>query len=321
MSPVNPWRTLLDRLVHHWPRKLAALAVALVLWLVLTGTDGSTAHNTLLVPITVEGLADDLVAVGLPTHATVTVSGPTARVDRLRPENFEAALDLTGLSGEFSASVEVTLPQDTTLEGVTPGEVFGLLEALTTTQVPVAVTVMGAGNVDQRWVTAADPDVATVYGRAAMVAQASAVVAVVPSGSGVGVISVSPHAVDAAGRPLPELTVEPANVAVTLQAQAVRVERRVPVSLLPIFADGWSDPQNAGGSVLLLGPQSVLQDLEQVVGIATLPTDAVPDGRYTRPLALTLPDGVLALETPTVSLAYQAPPPTPSPPTPPLEPE
>lgn len=313
MTSPSPWRGLLDRATHHWPRKLAALAVALVLWLVLTSTDGSTAQSSLVVPIVVEGLADDQVAVGLPTQATVSVSGPTARVNRLRPDNLEAVLDLTGLSGEFNVSIEVAPPQGITLESVSPSEVFGVLEALTSRTVPVLVTVIGVEGGDQRLLTAADPDTAAVHGRAAVVAQVAAVVAPVPAGSGVGVLSLPTYAIDAAGRPLPELTVQPVNVAVTLQRQAVRIERRVPVSLLPIFADGWTEPRNISSSVLLVGPQSLIDDLEQVVGVAALPTEPLADGRYTRPLTLTLPDGVVAMEIPTVDLDYQGPAPVPEP--------
>lgn len=306
-TPRPWWQQLIDRTVHHWPRKLAALAVAVVLWLVLTSTEGSTAQTSLVVPIVVEGLAEDQVAVGLPTQTTVSVSGPTARVNRLRQENFEAVLDLAGLSGEFNVSIQVSPPQGIILEAVSPSEVFGVLEALTSRTVPVVVTVIGDAGEDQRLLTSADPAEATVHGRAAVVAQASSVLAPVPGGSGAGVLSVAPYAVDANGRPLPELTVEPLNVAVSLQRQQVRIERRVPLSLLPIFADGWSEPQNPSNSVLLVGPQSVLQELEQVVGVASLPTEPPADGRYTLPLTLTLPAGVVALETAVVSLGYQGP--------------
>lgn len=294
------------RLLHHWPRKLGALVAAVVVWLLVTNDPSVTAQRSLLVPLVVEGLAADRVAVGLPEFVEVTVTGESGRVDRLRPESFDAVLDLRDAVGAFQVLVLVAPPQGIALQRVVPSEVIGTIEAVTTVVVQVRVSVAGALDADERLVASADPTQAEVRGRAALVAQVAAVVApvAVEDARTAGALTVPPYAVDGDGRPVPEVTVAPAEVRVDLAVEAVRVERRVPLAVRAPAATGWGDLRTVPEDVLVTGPASVLDALAEIDAAVDLPTETPAGGRYTRPLTLALPAGVFALEAPTVSALF-----------------
>ncbi|MDA0699975.1 MAG: CdaR family protein [bacterium] len=305
---------LYGRLVQHLPRKLAALAIAFVVWLFVAVDTTTTAQRSLLVPIVVEGVSSEQVVVGLPQVAEITVSGPTSRIDRLRPESFEAVLDLAGLTGDFQRQVTVAPPQGIVLERVVPAEVIGIVETVTIATVPLVATVLGELGPDRRARITVTPARAQVRGRAAIVNQVVAVVAAVPVSDALSAnaSTVAGYAVGSDGRPLVDVVVEPSVVAVDWRLEPVWIEARVPFEVAAPPQAGWSLPEGAPTDVLLLGPPSLLADLASVAADVDLPTEVGESGRYTRPLRLRLPAGVDAVEAATVTLLYTAP-------TPPIE--
>jgi YbbR domain-containing protein len=294
------------RLVHHWPRKLGALAAALFVWLIVATDATTTAQRSLLVPLVVEGLDADRLAVGLPELVEVTVSGSSSRIDRLRPESFDAVLDLTDAVGAFQVEVSIAPPQGIVLERVAPSEVIGELETVAVASVPVRVTVAGALGPDERLAASANPETAQVRGRAAIVDGVVAVVVPVAAEDARTAVAatVEPYAVDATGRPVLDVSVVPSRVAVTIAVEPVRVERRVPLSVAAPTAAGWSDVQEAPADVRVTGPATTLDALPVVEAVVQLPTEVPAGGRYTRPLTLALPEGVFALEAPTAAVTY-----------------
>ena len=294
------------RLVHHWPRKLGAVAAALFIWLIVATDATTTAQRSLLVPLVVVGLDADRLAVGLPELVEVTVSGASSRIDRLRPESFDAVLDLTDVVGAFQVEVSIAPPQGIVLERVAPSEVIGELEAVVAIEVPVRVTVAGALGPDERLAASATPEVAQVRGRSAVVNGVVAVVVPVAAEDARTAVAatVASYAVDAAGRPVLDVSIIPARIAVAIAVEPVRVERRIALSVVAPTAAGWSDLEGAPDDVRLTGPATTLDALEVVEAVVQLPTEVPAGGRYTRPLTLALPEGVFALEAPTVSVAY-----------------
>ena len=294
------------RLVHHWPRKLGAVAAALFVWLIVATDATTTAQRSLLVPLVVEGVDADRLAVGLPELVEVTVSGSSSRIDRLRPESFDAVLDLTDVVGAFQVEVSIAPPQGIVLERVAPSEVIGELETVAIAEVPVRITVAGALGPDERLAATATPETAQVRGRAAIVERVVAVVVPVAAEDARTALAttVAPYAVDATGRPVLDVTVDPDRVAVAIAVEPVRVERRVPLAVVAPTATGWSDLQGAPSDVLVTGPATTLDALSVVEAVVQLPTEIPAGGRYTRPLTLALPEGVFALEAPTASVAY-----------------
>jgi YbbR domain-containing protein len=296
------YRALLHRLAHQWPRKVAAVLLAFLMWIFVSTAETGTAQRSLLVPITTLGNTPDQVVVGLPPFAEVTVSGPTNRVDRLRPESIEAVIDLTGRSGDFQAPVVVTPPQGVVLERVNPNEVLGILERVTSKQVPVQVVYLGTAPADVRLRSVPEPDVVTVRGRAPRLERvAQVIVAVDPEG---GEDVVAPYAADAAGRPVDEVTVAPASVTVTTAAEPVLVRREVALELEapdhPRLLEAVLDRETA----VIAGPPTVVGAIATLTASVDLPTEGPPGGRYTLPVTLATPDGVVNVSEVTATVEF-----------------
>src|SRR5690606_7765926 len=122
-SVSGAWATLkvlLGRLTRNWPNKLAAVLIAFVVWMLITSNSTTTTQNSMFVPLIVEGIEDNQVAVGLPTRVAVSVSGPSSRIDRLTPEMLRATLDLTEVTGAFELPITVQTPQNVTVLTVEP---------------------------------------------------------------------------------------------------------------------------------------------------------------------------------------------------------
>jgi YbbR domain-containing protein len=301
---------LLQRLlIQNAARKLGALAVAVIVWLFVATDTATIAQRSLLVPIMVEGISAEQVVVGLPQFAEVTVSAPTTRIDRLRPESFEAVIDVTGLSGDFQVQVVVAPPQGIVLERVVPSEVIGIVEPVARALVPVVASVLGELGADLQARVTVTPAEAEVRGRAAVVARAVAVVVPLPAADALAAtaLTATGFAVDAAGRPLPEVAIAPASFGLGWDLEAAWVERALPLEV-QFASDGpWSAPDGAPSTIAIVGLPSAVAALERVVADVDLPTGPVASGRYTRPLRPRLPAGVVATEFPTVSLSYTAP--------------
>ncbi|MEX2536502.1 MAG: CdaR family protein [Trueperaceae bacterium] len=298
---------LLNVLLHAWPQKLGAVVLASFIWLFVTVNDTSITQRSLFVPITVEGLAADSVVTGLPDFVEITISGPSGQIDRLRPDNFEALLDLSNQSGAFEVPIRVLSPQAVDLRRVNPGDVIGTVEAVTGKTVPVDVVIIGTGPPDARVTTMVVPGEIMVRARASALAQVARVLA--PVRPSPGESSTTPFAVNSAGQPVSGVAIEPQEVRVAVEAEPVFVTRSVPVELetpaIPGFTvtAGMEEP-----GVSLIGPASVLGTLESVPATVSLPTDEPEAGGYTLPVTLELPDGVLLVGSPTATVRLSRPP-------------
>jgi hypothetical protein len=140
-APMRLIGDLLNRLLQNAPRKLGALAVALVVWLFVASDTTTTAQRSLLVPIVVEGVSAEQVVVGLPA---------VRRGDRVRPHHPDRPAPAGGLRGRArpvggvrrlpGRGVGRRRPQGIVLERVVPGEVIGIVENVATAEVPVVAT-------------------------------------------------------------------------------------------------------------------------------------------------------------------------------------
>lgn len=297
-------RSLWGRLVRHWPRKLAATLLAFLMWLFVSTTETTTTQRSLLVPITVEGSDPEQAVVGIPAFAEVSVSGPSNRIDRLRPESIDAVIDLAGVTGEFQVPVDVTPPQGVVLERVNPAEVIGLLEAVVSKRVPVQVVHLGSPPDDLRVHSATDPAVVTVRGRAPRIERSTqAIVAVVASE---GDALIAPFAADAAGRPVEDVTVEPERVLVSTSLEPVLVRREVPLRLVPPSHPRLVEASLDQPTVVVAGPPSVVATLEALDALVDLPTESPPTGRYTRPVTVETPSGVVSVGTVTATVVFDS---------------
>ena len=317
-------RVNVRRWLERWPQKLAALGLAVLFWVFVSTDETVTTQRSLLVPLNLLGLSANQIPVGVPDTVEVTVSGPGPRMDALRGENLDAVLDLRGAENEFERNVNVFPPQGLSLVRVNPSEVIGFVETQSSKRVPVRVVYLGSGGAtggaainpatDILVTPLVTPDEVTVRGRTDTLQEVTAALALVDgnaygasageSAADAGGVNAVPYAVDASGQPVMGVTLEPATVAVTLRQEPVLHLRALPLTLnLPDVSPLVVESSAlSAAEVELAGPLERLNELEAVTATvepATLPTQP---GGYTLPLTLSLPEGVTALDTPTVTL-------------------
>ncbi len=284
------WR----RAVRGWPIKLGAAVVAILLWWVAATDPGQTTQRSVLVPLEVQGLAADVVAVGLPARVEVVVAGPSGRMDRLRADDLDVVLDLSDANGEFARRLEARAPTAVRVERVVPAEVIGRLEAVRSRRFAVVPYVRPDADARPVVSTTLEPDEVTVHARDPVLARVASVIAPVPAATD-GPVEVALVPVDEAGRAVEEARVAPARATVTVVHGAPTFEANVPVEAFATDVP-WTIEALEPAAVRLSGPRATLEELESVAGVVAVPTEALRPGRYDLPVRLMLPDGVTARE-------------------------
>ncbi len=293
--------TLLKRLAQNWPSKVGALLIAFLVWAFVTSSTTTTTQRSLLLPLVIEGLDEDEAAVGLPEVVEVSVSGPSARIDRLRADMLRATLDLTDVAGPFQRPIVVQSPQEVRLLRVEPSDVIGFVETVARVPKAVEVGLTGVPPQDRLLSTIVAPRQVTMVGRSQVLDEVERVVALVPPEGG----EAAPLALDGAGSPVAEVRFEPDTVVVTVTQREALVTAQVAVDLTPPVATGLVATSLERATVRVAGPASALAALDRVGGTVEPPTGDVTAGRYTLPVRLDLPNGVVALETVTAVLQFE----------------
>ena len=293
-------KELLQRLVRNWPRKRGALLAAVGFWWLVATTTTTITQRTFSIPLEVDGVEAEDLAVGVPDFVDVGVSGPGPRIDRLRPDQLRATLDLSGASGDFDRQVVVQTPQEVRLQSVSPSNVIGFLETVAQRNVLVEVAVVGAPPEGVLIRTAPNPNQVIITGRQQQLAAVNRAVAFVgPAG---GMATVIPLGVD--NQPVAGVTVVPGEVDVSVASREVLYTTELLIRFDPpasaaLVATALSQP-----TVTVAGAPEVLMTLEEVTGTVEPLTGEVAPGRYTLPVRLALPEGVVALDSPTAVLQY-----------------
>jgi len=301
--------TVLERLVglatHNWPQKLGALLLDFVMWLFVTTSSVTTTQRSLLVPLTVQGVEQSQVAVGVPKVVEVNVSGPSSRVDRLSPDDISATLDLTGLSGEFQQQINAQPPRGIQLVNVSPSDVIGFLETVGSRHMSLSVALDGSPPNDQLLSVTNDPTTVTLTGQQQVLQKVARVVVVAPAKE--GRVQARPFAVDDAGVPIGNVKIDPSTVSVHVSARPAMVSKSVGIDFTAPNAPALQQATLSQPNVTLVGPAGVLAGVDSVKGTVQPPTGNVSPGRYTLPVRLDLPEGVAALTKPTAVLRYARP--------------
>jgi len=289
---------------NNWHLKLGAFVLAVLFWFFVSTDDAALSQRSLRAPLKVEGLREGQIASGVPDTVEVRVSGPSYRIDALRPEGVDAVLDLRDAEGAFEQPVRVFPPQGIWLVSVNPSEVLGTVETRRSKEVPVEVALIG-GPEDALLEASTTPRAVTVRGPEGQVERVERALAPVSAPEGV-VVGVYP--VDAAGQPVTGVSLEPHEVTLSVRETPVLHTRRVPVEVAPLelaslsVAEATLTPE----AVTLVGPKEALEGLGRVIATPQLTpplatSDAGP-GRYTLETTLELPEGVLALQAPRLEL-------------------
>ncbi|MFO7545027.1 MAG: hypothetical protein R6W77_05985 [Trueperaceae bacterium] len=293
--------TLLRRLAKNWPSKLGALLIAFVIWLFVTSSATTTTQRSLVLPLVIEGVDEDEAAVGLPEFVEVSVSGPSARIDRLRPDMLRATLDLNDIDGDFERPVVVQSPQEIRLLRVEPADVIGFVETVARRTFTVVTGVTGSLPEGQLLGAVAEPAQVTVVGRGQVLDTVARVVALAPAAGG----EAAPLALDVEGQPVADVRFEPPQVRVTVTEREALITTEVRIDLATPTATGLVAMTLERSTVRLAGPVAALATLERVGATVEPPTGDVAPGRYTLPVRLDLPNGVVALDTVTAVLQFE----------------
>ena len=283
--------TLFDRVIDHWPLKVAAIVVAVILWLFVSTTSIAVTQRSLLIPIHIEGLNPDQVGTGIPDYAEVTISGPHNRINRLNPESLYAFIELSGKSGTFEGSIEVSMPKRVDLVSLTPSEVIGTVELVSTKVVPVAVAFQGPIP-GARWLrTLIDPTEALVRGRSSALDQVAQVTA--PMKPTAGTFDLAIFATDVAGLPVPEIKIQPNTVKVTLDFEHPNTTRTVPLIVgTPDVSGLLVKVISEHHLIELSGPEELLATVNTVSGVVEFPTRNPLPGDYNLSIRVILPEGL-----------------------------
>lgn len=293
-------RELLARLVRRWPRKLVALLAAAGFWWLVVTTTTTISQRTVSVNLQIVGVETEELAVGVPNFVDVSVSGPGPRIDRLTPNQLSATIDLNGAIGDFDREVMVQVPPDLKLQTVTPSSVIGFLETEAQRSLPVQVAVVGNPPDGVFIRTAPTPGEVVLTGRQSQLALVSRAVAMTsPEGGTATVIALGDDDL-----PIEGVTVSPATVEVAVGTREVLYTTEVVVRFEPPVASALVGATLSRPTATVAGPPDVLMTMEDVVATVEPLTGDVAPGRYTLPVRLALPEGVVALETPTAILQY-----------------
>src|SRR5690606_2881582 len=179
--------------------------------------------------------------------------------------------------------------QDIRVLRIEPAEVIGFVETITTSTVAVTVALTGSPPAGTLVEATPSPAAVTLTGRSQVLDRVARVLAVAPAVRG-GVARL--------------VAFEPDTVTVAVTTARALVTREVAVDLSPpdgpqVGAVTLNDP-----AVTVAGPPDVLAGLESVPGTVDVPTGPVDPGRYTLPVRLALPEGVVAMQDPTATVQY-----------------
>ncbi len=302
-------RQLWQRVIRNWPAKLGALALAIFVWTFVVNNDESTTQRSLLVPITVEGIATNEVVVGLADVVEVTVSGPSTQVERLDPDGITARLDLSGIDGDFREQIDVDTPRGIRTQRVEPTSLQGLVTSVTSRAVPIQAVELGRASSDRRMVATVDPALGgsiTVRARREVLETVDRVLVGVPVADlddAPRTLDLRPFAVDPDGEPVRDTQITPERVTVTASLSELLARGTVPITLA---RDGLQ-VELERTTIAVAAPPSVLAGLATVRARVDADTSQLEPGRYTLPLALEVPAGVVAGPAPRATVTIPEP--------------
>ncbi|HEX5826308.1 MAG TPA: CdaR family protein [Candidatus Limnocylindrales bacterium] len=289
--------------VHNWPLKVAAIALATLLYAGLVASqDASNVQG----PITIEtNPPPGTVITNLVRDVESIRYIAPAGSQRPRASDFRAAVDLTNVqpdAGPVNVPVRVTaLDPDVTIIGVTPSTIRIVLESSAEKEVPVRIARGVAPDGIDVGEATAEPDAVTVRGASSAVARvvaAEVTVALDPGGLDVD-REIEALPVDANGERVTGVDVEPATVHVEIPLFTNKESRTLPVS--PVIAGSPAPGFRIASVTATPLAVTVEGDEDQVrtlVAVDTAPVSvAGATADVVETVALALPSGITATGT------------------------
>jgi YbbR domain-containing protein len=297
-------------IVHNWPLKLAAIALATLLYAGLVASQDSSVFPG-PVPVTATNKPPNTVVTNdLRDLDQIRYIAPL-EVGRLRADDFEATIDLTNVNPDgqpVSVRVAVTPvdPRVTVLD-FQPRSIQVVLDEVTTKLVPVDVEREAAPEgVDVGEVTYSPKDVEVTGPSASVSRVVAARVVVTPDPEGIDIDrEIEARPVDESGEVVTGVELDPRTVHVTIPLFTNRESRTLPVN--PVVtgtpAQGFRIASVAADPLVV----SVEGDADQLAALVSADTapmsvsGATSDVSTEVPLAL--PSGVVAIDTDSVRVS------------------
>ena len=268
LRPGYVWR----RSVHNLLPKLAALAVAALVWLVATADRRVNIEVGYDVPLEVRdttGGASRRAVSGLPATVRVTLSGQRSRMQGLPASSVEASVDTTGAQdGSFTLPVNVLAPDATRTLRVLPARVQGFVDSQTSRALNVTLSAAAPppGSLPRYTLT---PGTVTLSGPSRLVRTVSRVISQ-PLDLGPGQeASSSLVALDAQGQPVTGIVIRPAGVTVRRTDLGALPVKTVPVLLPPAPASLSVQSSVTPATLRLVGPPDALAAIDSVTAVLT----------------------------------------------------
>jgi YbbR domain-containing protein len=287
-------------LAHNWLPKLISLALAIVAWYFILVSDASVSQRNLDVPVTVVGLEQNqIISGGITDKVNIMVSGDSRQIDRLRPENFDATLNVAGLKGNYEHKIDVIAPQGISVDSISPEISIGKIETIGSKTVPVVIAFLPGQDTNTVFQTNAKVQDIVVQGRESVLEQITQATAVVAPQA--GEFEVTFVGTNITGQPIAnalDITLEPPSGLVTVIATAVLHTKVIPLVVQEPVLNGYRilDFKLSSPTITLAGPQGVLEPLESIQGSVVL-ADTLEAGTYDLPLTLELPQDVSTLQS------------------------
>ena len=308
-------RRLLRVLVRNWPLRLAAIALAIVLYLGLVISQNARTWNG---PVTIDAIdqpAGTFLLAGLGNVTTVQYIAPLDVAAQVTNSSFVATADLAGVGAQPNGA-PVTVPvrvvaRDQRIQVVSwePATVVARLDPVIVEQVGVQVYRGAVPPGFTAGQPTASPATVSVSGASSLVSQVAAAlarVAIDPSGANVD-SNVDLVAVDARGNVISPVTIQPSSVHVTILVGEQQVNRTLPVvpNLTGNLAQGYDilDVMVTPLTATLSGSGSAM---EALTSVPTAPISV--DGRttdLTTMVALQPPKGITVLGSTRVQVRIQ----------------
>lgn len=123
-----------------------SLVLAIVIWVTAVRENNPFTTRTFELSVALSGLPDNALVTNTVQQAVrVEVNGPTATLNQLRSDDFQAVIDLSQLPfGESSPPIQIQIEiEDVTLASQFPETTLVILERQTTRDIPVIISLRG----------------------------------------------------------------------------------------------------------------------------------------------------------------------------------
>lgn len=124
--------------------KIVALILATVLWLYVTNEQNPTVEVNYQVPLEVQNLAEDLVALDAPDTVKVKLKGPRNLIAGIRAQDIKAFIDVRGLDeGKHTVQVSIALPHAMESVEVNPDKIPLRIDKIVAKELPIEIRMAG----------------------------------------------------------------------------------------------------------------------------------------------------------------------------------